>query len=43
MKQRGISTDDLVKDLKEPSATYPGNRKNKDATCFQRGNDRIVL
>ena len=43
MKQRKISIDDLVKDLKEPSATYPGNKKNKDATCFQRGNDRIVL
>lgn len=43
MKQRGINADDLVKDLKEPSVTYPGNKKNKDATCFQRGNDRIVL
>jgi len=27
MKQRKISIDDLVKDLKEPSATYPGNKK----------------
>lgn len=43
MKQRNISTDDLIKDLREPSVTYPGNKKNKDATCFQRGNDRIVL
>lgn len=43
MKQRGISAQDLIKDLQEPSVTYPGNKKNKNATCFQRGKDRIVL
>lgn len=43
MKQRGISSEDLIKDLQEPSVTYPGNKKNKNATCFQRGKDRIVL
>lgn len=43
MKERNISPEDLKLDLTNPDATYPGNQKNKSATCFQRGKDRIVL
>ena len=43
MQKRNISTDDLYNDLTQPDSTYPGNQKHKDATCFQRGMDRIVL
>ena len=36
MKERNISPEDLKLDLTNPDATYPGNQKNKSATCFQR-------
>lgn len=43
MKARNIIPKDVLQTVQEPDATYPGNEKNKDATCFQRDKERIVL
>ena len=40
--ERKISTDDIKSTLKN-GMTYPGNRKNKDATCYQENGKRIVV
>lgn len=43
MKERGLTAEDLRKIVTEPSCTYPGNRKHKGATCYQRDGKRIVM
>ncbi len=43
MKARNISTEDLKESLTNPDSMYPGNRKHPDATCFQKGKNRIVV
>lgn len=42
MKERGITTD-MIKDcLTTAPLVYPGNKKHKDATCFQKDGHRLV-
>ncbi len=43
MKTKGISTEMVRDALVHPDATYPGNFKHKDATCFQKNGKRIVF
>jgi hypothetical protein len=43
IKERGFTTDDVRDALVDADVTYPGNRKHKDATCFQKGNLRLVF
>lgn len=42
MKERGIDTNDVKEILTESGITYPGNKKHKDATCFQHNGCRFV-
>lgn len=42
MKERGITVD-VVKDcLTTAPLVFPGNKKHKDATCFQKDTYRLV-
>lgn len=42
MKDRNIDTGTLREIITNPDFTYPGNKKHKYATCFQKSGKRIV-
>ena len=43
MKTKGYDAEYVKEVMTNPSSTYPGNSKHKNATCFQKGDARIVM
>ncbi len=43
MKERGFSVDDVKDALTGAGITYPGNKKNPDAECYQHKGVRMVV
>ncbi len=43
MKERGLSIDDVIDALTGAGISYPGNKKNPDAECYQYKGLRMIV